>query len=90
MMVELMDPVAIRLLMRILVAFAFAGSLFVLVDPEAYKKLNSILMKEYGIRKKLVPSLEKEKFSLDRLILKNRKFFGVMFLVFSFALLTLY
>ncbi|MBM3252026.1 MAG: hypothetical protein FJZ11_04515 [Candidatus Omnitrophica bacterium] len=89
-MVDLMDPNALRLMMRILVVFAFAGSLFVLVDPEAYKKLNSILMKEYGLKQKLVPSLETEKLSLDKIILKNRKLFGAVFLLFSFALLTMY
>jgi len=85
-----LEPEAVKLIMRVLLALAFAGSLFVLIDPEAYKKLNGILMKEFGFKKRLIPSLEEKKVSLDSIILKNRRFFGVIFLVFSFALLTLY
>jgi hypothetical protein len=87
---ELIDLNALKLIMRILVVFAFTGSIFILVDPEAYKKLNSILLKEYGLRIKLVPSLETENFSLDKVILHNRKLFGTVFLLFSFVLLTMY
>ena len=84
------DLFALKLFMRIMLAFAFAGSLFVLIDPEVYKKLNSILTKEYGIKKKLMPIIESEKTSLDQVVLQNRKLLGSLFLVLSFVLLTLY
>ncbi|HOX53985.1 MAG: hypothetical protein PHI86_03150 [Candidatus Omnitrophica bacterium] len=81
---------AIKVLMRILLTFSFAGSLFVVVDVEAYRKLNQFLMREYGLTKRIIPMLENVKSTLEDYILKNRRVFGAMFLLLSFVLLTLY
>jgi hypothetical protein len=89
-MESVLDLTALKIFMRIMLTFAFTGSLFIMVDVEAYKKLNRILSKEYGLTKRLIPTLESAKSSLDDFIVKNRKFFGSLFLLISFVLLTLY
>lgn len=81
---------ALKVLMRILLTFSFAGSLFVVVDVEAYKKLNQFLMREYGLTKKIVPLIEEARITLEDYIFKNRKVLGSLFLLLSFVLLTLY
>ncbi len=81
---------AIKILMRILLTFSFAGSLFVVVDVEAYRKLNRFLMREYGLTKRIIPLLEEAKSTFDEYIVKNRKVLGCLFLLLSFVLLTLY
>ena len=84
------DVSSVKVAMRLLLTFAFAGSLFVVVDIEAYKKLNKFLTKEYGLTKRIIPAIETAKISVEDFVVKNRKFFGSMFLVASFVLLTLY
>jgi len=81
---------AFKVLMRIMLTFAFAGSLFVVIDVEAYKKLNRFLMREYGLTKRIMPLIEEAKSTLEEYIVKNRKVFGALFLLLSFVLLTLY
>ncbi|MBM3248668.1 MAG: hypothetical protein FJZ10_04545 [Candidatus Omnitrophica bacterium] len=81
---------ALKVFMRIMLTFSFAGSLFTLIDVEAYKKLNQILMREYGVTRRILPLIEETKSTVEEYIIKNRKILGSLFLLLSFILLTLY
>ncbi|MDP2939414.1 MAG: hypothetical protein Q8O13_04965 [Candidatus Omnitrophota bacterium] len=86
-MVDLTFFEAIIQLMRALMAFALMGSLFIFLAPNTYAKVNQVLMKEYGIKKRFVPWLETEKKSIDVWVLKKRGMFGVLFVAISFVLI---
>lgn len=84
---QIFDSNTLILLFRIATSFAFLGSLFVFLLPDTYVKVNNALMKEYGMRNKLIPWLETEKKSVDVWILKKRGAWGVIFITVSFLLL---
>ncbi len=78
----------LKIVMRMLIALAFACSLFLLVTPEGYLKLSRILEKEYGLRKKIIPSIEKEEGVIDNFLLRFRMVIGAIFLFVSIVLLS--
>ncbi len=86
-MADLISQQALISLFKGSMAFAFLGSLFVFLAPNAYSKVNAVLMREYGIKKKFVPWLETEKKTIDVWVLKRRGVYGVIFITISFVLL---
>jgi hypothetical protein len=85
---EIIDPRTVILLYKGSMAFAFLGSLFFFLFPAAYAKVNMVLMRELGFRKKIIPWLETERKTLDVLVLKRKGVFSFLLIIVSFVLLT--
>ncbi|MFC1704006.1 hypothetical protein ACFL1E_04400 [Candidatus Omnitrophota bacterium] len=81
---------AIQFFMRLMIALAFACSLFLLVTPDAYLKFSKLLQKEYGMKKKVLPVLEKESGVIDNFLLRYRMLIGILLLFISILLLARY
>ncbi len=82
-----LDTRTIITLFKGFMIFAFLGSLFIFLMPDAYANVNKVLMREYGIKKMFLPWLETERKSIDVWVLKRRGVFGILFVGISFLLL---
>ncbi len=83
----IIEPEKLILIFKGLMIFAFVGSIFVFLAPDVYVKVNRVLMKEFGFKKKFIPWLETEKKTIDVWVLKRRAIFGVLFVSISFLLM---
>ncbi|MFZ5800172.1 MAG: hypothetical protein ACOY3D_02190 [Candidatus Omnitrophota bacterium] len=60
------------------------GLLLLLVKEQKYEKIEATLSKEFGVlKRKVVPWLENNIYSFQRILLKKKVFLGVFFVVYS-------
>ncbi|MFC1593981.1 hypothetical protein ACFL38_01495 [Candidatus Omnitrophota bacterium] len=62
-----------RVIVMALMFFALAGTIIVLCSPRLYKALNGMLIREYGLKKRIAPALEQDVMTFDEWFFTRRK-----------------
>ena len=80
--------VSIKLFFHLMVSFAFFIGVILMISSEAFEGVNRVLLREYGIKTKMIPPLESTMINtIDKFVMKNRVFAGMLISIFSFFLL---
>ena len=80
--------VSARFFFHIMVSFAFFVGLILMASPEAFETLNRALQKEYGLKTRIIPSLENTSIDvIDKAVIKSRVIGGMVIAIASFVLL---
>ena len=83
--------ISAKFFFHIMVSFAFFVGVILMASPEAFATLNRALQKEYGIKTRLVPTLENTSIDVvDKAVIRSRVLGGMAIAVASFALLLLF
>ena len=82
---------SLRMFSFLMLSFAFFVGIMLVVSQEAFEIFNRALLREIGLRKRLLPGIEDTKFSfVDFVILKFPLVAGLIISVSSFILLLIY
>ena len=82
---------SMEIFFNLMISLSFFVGIMLVVSTEAFDHFNCALQKEFGIRKKIIPSVEDSaNHFVDWLILKYPFFAGIFISVASFALMMVY
>jgi len=82
---------SINMIFYILVSISFVIGIILTAAPQAFEELNNALQREYGIKKRIIPGLEKTGISIvDKICKKHSVFIGMLISIISFFLLLIF
>ena len=86
-MVELLENTLLldstKLLLQIMLVFAFCLSVFLLIGPLMFTKVAQRLQTEYGLKKEVFPWLEGNRMVIDQLLFNRRKIISILTIILS-------
>lgn len=84
-------PESAQVITYLLLSFSFYCGILLLVSKEAFEMFDKSLQREYGVKRTILPFLEKTRIDIvDPLLLKYRLAAGLLISVTSFVLLLIY
>lgn len=83
--------ISAKLFFHLMVSIAFVVGIILMVSPEAFETLNRALQKEYGLKTRIMPSLENTSIDVvDKAVIKSRVVSGMVISIISFILLLIF
>ena len=83
--------ISVSMIYHLLVSMGFVIGIILMVAPEAFDKINEALNKEYGLKYRIIPSIEDAKSEhIDKLARKYSVIVGMVISVVAFVLILIF